>query len=61
MKVTKAELAKLVKEMVDGLEVVAEKIEGKDFEGAANEFFAVDIEALAKKLAVKLQKSAGWE
>jgi hypothetical protein len=61
MTVTKAELAKLVKKVVEGLEGVSEKLEEKDFEGAANEFFAVDIEALAKKLAVKLQKSAGWE
>lgn len=61
MKVSKAELARLVTEMVDGLEIVSEKLGDKDFEGAANEFFAVDIEALAKKLSGKLQKSAGWE
>ena len=61
MKVTKAELVKLVTEMVDGLEVVSEKLGDKDFEGAANEFFAVDIEALAKKMAAKLKESAGWE
>lgn len=61
MKVTKKDLSKLVKELVDSLEVVAEKIEGKNFEGAANEFFEVDIESLAKKLASKLQKAANWE
>lgn len=61
MKVTKADLVKLVTEMIDGLEVISEKLDDKDFESAANEFFAVDIEALAKNLSVKLQKSAGWE
>ena len=61
MKVTKAELAKLVKEIVDGLDGVSQNLCYKDFEGAANEFFAVDIEALAKKLAVKLKESAGLE